>query len=402
MSLFAREHNAICDRLRAAYPTWTGDAAVSTGAAHQRRRHGEDPHRRVDARAAGAPDDGARDPRNVVGAARRAREAAVRADRARASCSAGSPAPELDDEVPYSITEDFVAVYRHAPADPGWGRVPQRRATVQPMDGRRGARRWTFEELTATVRKPASRQGAAARRSATRTRGTRSGSPIPERSRCTTTRTSSRCGPAPTASASISAPPTSCARASAACRATTRFASASACRRPRRSSTWPTATQSTAAEIEAVYGDVDKVDLVVGLLADYKPKGFAISDTAFRVFLLMAARRLRSDPFFTDDYTAEVYTQLGLSWIDERHDGRDPGTALSRARARAAGRRKSVRTLADAEHRRRATDAGCVDEGLEALGGVLADRQSVSGSEDPGLACRRGASVTPKLRLRRG
>jgi hypothetical protein len=72
-----------------------------------------------------------------------------------------------------------------------------------------------------------------------------------------------------------------------------------------------------AAEIAAVYDDIEDVDLLVGLMADYKPKGFAISDTAFRVFLLMAARRLRSDRFFTMDYRPEVYTRLGLKWIED-------------------------------------------------------------------------------------
>jgi heme peroxidase len=30
----------------------------------------------------------------------------------------------------------------------------------------------------------------------------------------------------------------------------------------------------------------------------------------------MASRRLNSDRFFTSDYTADVYTQAGLDWID--------------------------------------------------------------------------------------
>jgi hypothetical protein len=71
-----------------------------------------------------------------------------------------------------------------------------------------------------------------------------------------------------------------------------------------------------AREIEKVYDTVEDVDLVVGLLADRKPKGFAISDTSFRIFLLMAARRLRSDPFFTTHYKRSVYSRVGLDWID--------------------------------------------------------------------------------------
>ena len=71
-----------------------------------------------------------------------------------------------------------------------------------------------------------------------------------------------------------------------------------------------------ASELRDVYGHVDQVDLMVGLYAEPRPKGFAFSDTAFRVFVLMASRRLKSDRFFTSDYTREVYTQTGLDWIE--------------------------------------------------------------------------------------
>ncbi|HEY0343360.1 MAG TPA: peroxidase family protein, partial [Solirubrobacteraceae bacterium] len=72
-----------------------------------------------------------------------------------------------------------------------------------------------------------------------------------------------------------------------------------------------------AHEIEDVYeGKLEDVDLLVGMFAERKPAGFAFSDTAFRVFLLMATRRLRSDRFFTRDYTPEVYTRTGLEWIE--------------------------------------------------------------------------------------
>ncbi|MBA3347960.1 MAG: peroxidase [Actinobacteria bacterium] len=72
-----------------------------------------------------------------------------------------------------------------------------------------------------------------------------------------------------------------------------------------------------ADELRRVYGDVERVDLMVGLYAEPLPKGFGFSDTAFRVFILMASRRLKSDRFFTRDYNAETYTQTGLDWIDE-------------------------------------------------------------------------------------
>ena len=72
-----------------------------------------------------------------------------------------------------------------------------------------------------------------------------------------------------------------------------------------------------AEQLRRVYGDVEKVDLMVGLYAEPLPKGFGFSDTAFRVFILMASRRLKSDRFFTRDYNAETYTQTGLDWIDD-------------------------------------------------------------------------------------
>jgi Animal haem peroxidase len=72
-----------------------------------------------------------------------------------------------------------------------------------------------------------------------------------------------------------------------------------------------------AEELRRVYGDVERVDLMVGLYAEPFPKGFGFSDTAFRVFILMASRRLKSDRFFTRDYTPEVYTRAGLDWIND-------------------------------------------------------------------------------------
>ena len=71
-------------------------------------------------------------------------------------------------------------------------------------------------------------------------------------------------------------------------------------------------------EIRDVYsGDIDRVDLQVGMLAEPLPPGFGFSDTAFRIFILMASRRLRSDRFFTNDYSPDVYTPEGLRWVEE-------------------------------------------------------------------------------------
>ncbi len=62
-------------------------------------------------------------------------------------------------------------------------------------------------------------------------------------------------------------------------------------------------------------GDVERLDLMVGLYAEEPPPGFAISDTAFRIFTLMAPRRLKSDRFFTADFRPDVYTPLGIDWV---------------------------------------------------------------------------------------
>jgi hypothetical protein len=68
-------------------------------------------------------------------------------------------------------------------------------------------------------------------------------------------------------------------------------------------------------ELEGVYENVEDVDLLVGMHCEKAPPGFGFSDTAFRVFILMATRRLKSDRFFTTDSNADVYTPVGMAWI---------------------------------------------------------------------------------------
>ncbi|MGW2825934.1 peroxidase family protein [Streptomyces sp. NPDC001443] len=72
----------------------------------------------------------------------------------------------------------------------------------------------------------------------------------------------------------------------------------------------------TVARMKDVYRSVDEIDTMVGLFAENPPTGFGFSDTAFRVFILMASRRLQSDRFLTVDFRPEVYTPLGMDWID--------------------------------------------------------------------------------------
>jgi len=71
-------------------------------------------------------------------------------------------------------------------------------------------------------------------------------------------------------------------------------------------------------ELRRVYNnDVEMVDLMTGLYAEPLPAGFGFSDTAFRIFVLMASRRLKSDRFFTDDWDAKLYTQFGIDHVNK-------------------------------------------------------------------------------------
>jgi hypothetical protein len=77
-----------------------------------------------------------------------------------------------------------------------------------------------------------------------------------------------------------------------------------------------TSNKQWAKEIAALYkGDIDAVDPMVGMYAEQPPKGYGFSDTAFRVFILMASRRIKSDRFFTEDFRPEVYTKVGFDWV---------------------------------------------------------------------------------------
>jgi len=79
-----------------------------------------------------------------------------------------------------------------------------------------------------------------------------------------------------------------------------------------------TPNKEWAREINEIYGgDVDLVDTQIGMQAEQPPKGFGFSDTAFRIFILMASRRLKSDRFFTTDFNAETYTQVGFDWVND-------------------------------------------------------------------------------------
>ncbi len=77
-------------------------------------------------------------------------------------------------------------------------------------------------------------------------------------------------------------------------------------------------------QIREVYGtgpqgdNVEDIDLLVGTLGEsHRPTGFGFGETLFQVFILNASWRLIGDRFYTDDYRPEVYTPEGLAWVDQ-------------------------------------------------------------------------------------
>ncbi|MDJ0872623.1 MAG: peroxidase family protein [Gammaproteobacteria bacterium] len=76
------------------------------------------------------------------------------------------------------------------------------------------------------------------------------------------------------------------------------------------------------AKLKRVYGgqpqDVETLDLLIGTLAEsHRPPGFGFGETLFQIFILNATRRLQADRFFTDDYNEQTYTPEGLHWVDD-------------------------------------------------------------------------------------
>jgi hypothetical protein len=75
-----------------------------------------------------------------------------------------------------------------------------------------------------------------------------------------------------------------------------------------------------AEQIRRVYNnDINLVDTQVGLMCEPLPDHFGFSETAFRVFILMASRRLKSDRFFTAGWKPEVYTDAGIAWVENNN-----------------------------------------------------------------------------------
>ena len=226
-TLFMREHNAVCDVLHAAYPAWSDDQVFDKArlvvAALIAKIHTVEwttailghPALQIGMRA------------NWFGLA----EERIHRLLGRISGSeiiSGIPGSATDHHsAPYSITEEFVAVYRMHPLMPGRphaavGRRPApRRAgrrscdTGAPALARGADPRRCVADLFYSLRHAASRRGDPAQPPAVH-------AAVPPRR---------------TAWRSTSPPWTSCAPASAACPATTSSAGCCACPRPGRSTT---------------------------------------------------------------------------------------------------------------------------------------------------------------------
>jgi len=72
-----------------------------------------------------------------------------------------------------------------------------------------------------------------------------------------------------------------------------------------------------AKELADVYGDIEKVDSLVGCHSEPVIPGFGFSETAFRIFIVMASRRLKSDRFIAGQWNKETYTKEGLKWVQD-------------------------------------------------------------------------------------
>ena len=63
---------------------------------------------------------------------------------------------------------------------------------------------------------------------------------------------------------------------------------------------------------------IERCDLLVGDMYEGKVQpSFALSETSFIIFLLMASRRLDADPFLNEFYNEETYSKVGLKHVKE-------------------------------------------------------------------------------------
>jgi hypothetical protein len=70
---------------------------------------------------------------------------------------------------------------------------------------------------------------------------------------------------------------------------------------------------------EIYSNDIEKMDLIIGTLAEKdRYPGYAFGNTPFFIFAVMASRRLMADPFFSDYYSKEYYTSTGIDYVQSQ------------------------------------------------------------------------------------
>jgi hypothetical protein len=300
--LFMREHNAVCHRLKAEYPSWSDEELYS--------------HARLVVAALIAKIHTVEWTTALLGhptmqVAMRANWWGVLGERLHrllgrigdSEVLSGIPGSPVDHHgVPYSITEEFVAVYRMHPL------IPDDYVFRSAADGSLLEER-TFAELAGRSAQPFLDRVSAA--DALYSFGTAHPGAITLHNYPQALQRFERVDGSLADLAAIDI-------LRVRERGTPRYNEFRKLLRLRPASSFEELTDHPgwADELRRVYdGDIGRVDAVVGMYAERPPEGFAFSDTAFRIFILMASRRLKSDRFFTTDFTPQVYTPAGLQWI---------------------------------------------------------------------------------------
>jgi hypothetical protein len=304
-TVFMREHNAICDRLRSAYPNWSDDLlfdkARLINAALIAKIHTVEwtpailghPALQIGMRA------------NWFGiAGERVKELFGRLSSS--EVFSGIPgSPTAHHAAPYSITEDFVTVYRMHPL------IPDDYELLGVVDGRRQPRQFQDLHGGANSRGVLESIGAS---SALYSLGVAHPGAV-------TLHNSPKFmqGLQRTDGLTIDLTAVDILRSRE--RGVPRYNEFRRQLRLKPAETFDEisgADKDTARLMQDIYDDdIEKVDTTVGMFGEPLPKGFGFSDTAFRIFVLMASRRLKSDRFYTVDFTPRVYTPEGMAWIDD-------------------------------------------------------------------------------------
>lgn len=63
--------------------------------------------------------------------------------------------------------------------------------------------------------------------------------------------------------------------------------------------------------------DMEALDLMVGCALEKKYPGFQIPDTIYTIFTFQTQRRMEQDPFFTDKFNKDHYTEFGMRILDD-------------------------------------------------------------------------------------